>query len=123
VEFVDEAAFQGEVMRTALTLGLLAYHPYRSQKSVPGFPDTVIVGARGVLYRELKMPRGVVSPDQLYWIAALTEAGQDAGVWRPEHWPNLIVAEMQGLGRLVARRPAPTQAEVRRALRRRGSRA
>ena len=122
IEFVDEAAFQAEVMSTALRLGLLAYHPYRSQKSVPGFPDTVIVGARGVLYRELKMAKGKPSPDQLHWIAALTEAGQNAGIWRPEHWPRLIVAEMQALGRLTTPRPTMSQAELRRALRRRGPR-
>src|ERR1044072_6939456 len=103
-------------MRLALALGLLAYHPYRSDRSVKGFLDTVIVGAGGVLYRELKMPKGRVTPDQAYWIAALQEAGQDVGVWRPEHWPRLITAEMQALGRLKARRPEPSQAQVRRAL-------
>jgi hypothetical protein len=120
--FANEAEFQAEVMRAALQLGLLAYHPYRSEKSVPGFPDTVIVGSRGVLYRELKMPKGKPSTDQLYWIAALTEAGQNAGIWRPEHWPALILAEMSDLGRLTVRRPEPTQAELRRALRRSGAR-
>lgn len=121
--FADESAFQAEVMRTAKTLGLLAYHPYRSTRSVPGFPDTVIVGATGVLYRELKMPKGICSRDQLYWIAALTEAGQDAGVWRPEHWPEVIVAEMRALGRLTTPPPVPTQGDLRRALRGRTSRA
>ena len=120
--FRDEQHFQDEVMRLAVTLGTLAYHPYRSTRSVPGFLDTVIVGARGVLYRELKMPRGVVSPDQTYWIAALQEAGQDVGVWRPEHWPTIITEEIMALGRLSARRPVPSQAEVRRRLRGRGVR-
>jgi len=117
--FRDEQHFQDEVMALAKALGMLAYHPYRSQRSVPGFPDTVIVGGRGVLYRELKMAKGVVSPDQTYWIAALIEAGQDAGVWRPEHWPTIITEEIRALGRLQVRPPAPSQADVRRALRRR----
>lgn len=120
VSFRDEAEFQTSVMGVAKRLGLLAYHPYQSLKSVPGFPDTVIVGAGGVLYRELKMPGGIVSADQLYWIAALTEAGQDVGVWRPADWPNVILAEMGDLGPLKAQRPLPSQSEVRRALRRRG---
>jgi hypothetical protein len=121
--FRDEQHFQDEVMRLARVLGMLAYHPFRSQKSVPGFPDTVIVGARGVLYRELKMPKGVVSSAQAHWIAALLEAGQDVGVWRPEHWPTIINEEISALGRLVARPPAPSQSEVRRALRSRAGRA
>lgn len=116
--FANEAEFQAEVMRAALSLGLLAYHPYRSLKSVPGFPDTVIVGSRGVLYRELKMPKGKPSPEQLHWVAALTEAGQNVGIWRPEHWPRLILAEMGALGRLESRPPTPSQAEVRRRLKR-----
>ena len=116
--FANEGEFQDAVMLLAKQLGLLAYPPYRSTRSVPGFPDTTIVGARGVMFRELKMRLGKVSPDQAYWIAALTEAGANVGVWRPEHYPDLIVAEMRDLGRLVTRPPEPSQAEVRRRLRR-----
>jgi hypothetical protein len=114
--FRDEQHFQDEVMMLAKAMGMLAYHPFRSMKSVPGFPDTVIVGHRGLLFRELKMPKGVVSSAQAHWIAALTEAGCDAGVWRPEHWPVIITEEIRALGRLVTPPPTPTQAEIRRRL-------
>ena len=51
----------------------------------PGFPDLVIVGTRGVLWRELKAPRGRVTPEQARWIAQLQRAGADADIWRPCH--------------------------------------
>ena len=65
--------------------GLLWYHTRNSKRSPAGFPDLVIAG-RKVLYRELKTQKGVVSPAQREWLDALTAAGQDAGVWRPEDW-------------------------------------
>ncbi len=48
-----------------------------------GFPDCVIAGVGGVLYRELKADGKYPEPDQRKWIAVLTEAGADVGVWRP----------------------------------------
>jgi hypothetical protein len=49
-----------------------------------GWPDLVIVGPGGVIYRELKTDRGRISPVQADWLVALVDAGQDAGTWRPE---------------------------------------
>lgn len=115
--FRNEADFQSHVMAAAKELGLLAYHTHRSQRSVAGFPDTVVVGHRGVLYRELKLDDTKLTPDQLYWIGALTEAGQNAAIWRPKHWPVIVLAEMANLGRLTTPRPIPTQAQVRKVLR------
>lgn len=48
-----------------------------------GFVDVVIVGNQGVLYRELKSGAGRLRPEQQGWLARLTTAGCDAGVWRP----------------------------------------
>lgn len=48
-----------------------------------GYPDLTIVGPSGVMFRELKSATGVLSPDQRFWLYALSEAGADAGVWRP----------------------------------------
>ena len=62
-----------------------------------GFPDLVIIGPRGVLYRELKGPRGSLSTEQDAWLAALTDAGQDAGVWRETDWPEVVMGELRGL--------------------------
>lgn len=90
-----ERELQTGVLSLARLMGLLVYHTYDSRRSQPGFPDLVIVGPRGVLYRELKTINGRVSPDQQKWLAALQRAGQDAGVWRPDQWPDVIQDEMR----------------------------
>jgi hypothetical protein len=64
-------------------LGLLRYHTFNSRKSPSGFPDLVLVGPRGVLFRELKRQSEKPTPAQEDWLRALREAGQDADVWRP----------------------------------------
>lgn len=48
-----------------------------------GFPDLVIVGPGGVLYRELKSATGTFSEEQDMWLAVLKRAGQNAEGWRP----------------------------------------
>lgn len=47
-----------------------------------GWLDLVIVG-RGLLFRELKAAGKYPTPEQRQWIAWLTAAGQDVGVWKP----------------------------------------
>lgn len=80
----SEKQFQDHVMLVARRLGWLIYHTHDSRRSVPGFPDLVLVHPRhGVLFRELKTKKGRVSPDQKDWIAQLTAAGSDADIWRP----------------------------------------
>jgi hypothetical protein len=78
-------------------LRLPMYHTYDSRRSEPGFLDCVIVG-RAVLFRELKAERGRITKDQQRWLDALTEAGADAGVWRPRQLRDgTIVRELKAL--------------------------
>lgn len=111
-----EDALQQLVMDAAKAHGLLAYHTHDSRRSNPGWPDVVLVGARGVLFRELKAEQGRVSPMQKFWLQALDLAGANSGIWRPEDWPTRIVREMRALGRLTIAPPQPSQAELRRKL-------
>ena len=97
VPFTLERDFQQAVLDMARTLGLLAYHTHDSRRSEPGFPDLVLVGRRGVIYRELKTLTGRVQREQAKWLSALTAAGADAAVWRPDQWPTQIQAEMRGI--------------------------
>lgn len=69
-----------------------------------GWLDLTIVGPGGVLFRELKSATGSTTPEQRQWIAWLTEAGQDAAVWKPRDWySGRIVAELEAIRRPVAR--------------------
>ncbi len=77
---------------------LLVYHTFDSRRSEPGFPDLVVVGPHGVIFRELKADRGRLSPDQRRWLDRLTQAGADAAVWRPDAWPGRVLDELHGIG-------------------------
>lgn len=78
--------------------GLLCYHTHDSRRSERGFPDVVIVGTRGLLFRELKSERGRLTAEQRQWLDRLNQAGADAAVWRPSDWPTLIIAELVAIG-------------------------
>lgn len=112
-----EAEFQVDVIKAATLFGLATYHTYDSRRSGAGFPDLTIVGANGILFRELKTDVGRVSPQQQYWLAVLVESGADAKVWRPSDWPT-ITSELRALGRLAIQPPEPTQAQLRKMLKR-----
>jgi len=89
---MTEAALQTEVMKTCRQLGLRFFHCAIPQFSKAGFPDLVIVGPGGVLYRELKRESGRVSTHQDAWLTDLTRAGQDARVWRPSDLVSGVIA-------------------------------
>ncbi len=78
--------------------GLLCYHTFDSRRSEPGFPDVVVVGPHGVIFRELKAERGRVTSDQRTWLDRLNAAGADADVWRPDDWPARVLDELHGIG-------------------------
>lgn len=80
----SEAQLQRAVLDLTKWLGLLAFHSTDSRRdSCAGFPDLVLSGSRGVLYRELKTETGKLRPEQLDWLARLTQGGADAAIWRP----------------------------------------
>lgn len=77
-----EKELQDAVLSDARLLGWLAYHPYSSKRSVPGFPDLVLVRER-VVWCELKSARGVVTEEQKRWHQALRAAGQEVYILTP----------------------------------------
>lgn len=109
LEQISEAQFQSDILELVRTLGLAAYHTHDSRRSQPGFPDLVIVGAEGVMFRELKTMTGKVSEEQKYWLSILHEAGEDVAVWRPNLWPDVITRDLRALGRLTVAKPMRPQ--------------
>ena len=92
---MSEKDLAAQVVDTAKTLNLLRYHTYRSTRSPSGFPDEVIVGPGGCLFRELKREGEKPTVAQQKWLAGLSAAGEDADVWRPSDWyTGRILAEM-----------------------------
>lgn len=95
---MTEAALLAHVRSLAVDLRLSIYHTHDSRRSEPGFPDLVIVGPGGVLWRELKTERGRLTVPQKAWLARLRAAGQDAEVWRPTALVyERVLREMQGV--------------------------
>ncbi len=95
---MTEAELLSTVRDACKWAGLLCYHTHCSRRSEPGFPDLVVVGPRGVIFRELKAERGRLTADQQTWLDRLAEAGADAAVWRPADWPGRVLAELAGIG-------------------------
>ncbi len=90
-----EHKLQAEVIKLAQQLGWRHYHTHDSRRSVPGFPDLVMVcpGTGVLLFRELKREGEYPTPEQREWLSWLEGAGQDVGVWRPRDWLDGRVQE------------------------------
>jgi hypothetical protein len=66
-----------------------------------GFPDLVLVGPGGVLWRELKNATNGLDADQRLWRDALIAAGANWALWRPKDWPEPITTQILALRRAV----------------------
>lgn len=97
---LTEAELQYQVLELCKWKGLLVYHTRDSRGSQPGFPDLVIAGPRGLLFRELKSARGQLQPMQRQWRWMLEQAGQDWAIWQPASLTggrvNAELAEISG---------------------------
>ena len=80
---MTEQQLQDAVIEMCKLYGIAWYHPYFSRRSVPGWPDLALCGARRFITRELKRERGTVTPEQERWGWMLRQAGVSWDVWRP----------------------------------------
>lgn len=78
-----EDPFRQKVEQLAKFYGWLVYHTHDSRRSVPGFPDLVLVCGPRLIFAELKTQKGRITPDQQRWLDALTAASVEVYVWRP----------------------------------------
>lgn len=76
-------SLEANLRKLMADFGLWGFHPRTSIGSERGWPDWVILGPRGGIYRELKSEGGVLSVDQRRVGAMLTRAGFNWAVWRP----------------------------------------
>jgi hypothetical protein len=96
---MSEDALQETIRKQCRALGFLVQHEHDSRRSwLPGWPDLVIVGKSGILWRELKSEAGRLSPEQRQVGSALHAAGQDWAVWRPRDWVDgTIQRQLEGI--------------------------
>lgn len=98
-----EKAFTEQVIAAARLGGFAIFHDYATNiprlcphckrpmrliRNPPGFPDLVLVKDR-VLYRELKVKGGSLTPDQRAWRDRLASAGADWAAWTPDLWDEI----------------------------------
>jgi hypothetical protein len=92
---MSEAELQEQVRTACKQLGLFHFHVLNSVGCEPGWPDSVIIGPRKCIYRELKSEYGRPTPDQTRVGYLLKAAGQSWRIWRPSDWyGGLIAAEL-----------------------------
>lgn len=92
----DETQFQKSVTDLADRLGIWWYHAYQPLRDKAGFPDLVLVGPKGVLFRELKDATRKPSDKQIDVGKRLTVAGADFAIWRPADMQSgRILRELQ----------------------------
>jgi hypothetical protein len=81
---MTEDQLMEEIRALCSDLRLHVFHVRDSRRSWgPGFPDLVIAGPGGILFREAKNARNSLSPEQRQWGSVLTRAGADWSTWRP----------------------------------------
>jgi hypothetical protein len=84
---MTEKALQQAVMDCARAFGWLAFHPYDSRRSTPGYPDCTLVRDGRLILAELKVGRGQLRPEQRVWLARLVcVPGVSVYVWREANW-------------------------------------
>lgn len=86
-------SLDAHVRRLMADLGLFGYHTRNSKGSEKGWPDWVIIGRGGILYRELKSEHGTVSPEQRHVGELITRAGGNWAVWRPRDLISHAIAK------------------------------
>jgi hypothetical protein len=91
---MTERQLQDAIIGAAQRLGYLVYHVYDSRRSVPGFPDLVLLKGQKMLVLELKTDKGRVRPEQHVWLQAFMQAGVTAKIIRPADLDD-VLAELQ----------------------------
>jgi hypothetical protein len=108
---VTEDELQDWIVGTARLLGWRIFHArvartatgWRTAVSYDGagFPDLVLVRER-LVFAEIKLERGRLSPEQVVWLDVLREAGQEVHVWRPADWTSGAVEDVLRLREVEA---------------------
>lgn len=61
----------------------MRFHVRDARGMTRGFPDDVLIGTRGLLWRECKNEFTTLTPDQRQVGIVLRNLGQDWELWRP----------------------------------------
>jgi len=82
MEITTHAQLQDSILEACAFYGFHVHH-CAMNRSRAGFPDLVIIGRRGVLWRELKIPPDTVTSEQRLLGYKLLANDQDWKIWTP----------------------------------------
>ena len=91
-----EAHFGLAIYEYARLKGWLAYHPYDSRRSPPGFPDWTLTRRGRLIFAELKIAddhayaEKLMTDRQKDWRAALVQTAVEYFLWIPADWPQIV---------------------------------
>ena len=89
--WTHEKYFTKSVIKAASLFGWWSYHTHRSELSGPGFPDLVMLHPdHGIVYAELKMPKGKLTDHQKKWRDLLLSIDERWFLWRPSDWDDML---------------------------------
>ena len=81
---MSEDELEEQVLELCKDLGILRFHnPDSRRVKERGLPDDILIGPRGVLWRELKNMRRKLTTEQEQVGEDLLRNGQDWACWRP----------------------------------------
>jgi len=86
---VTEKQFRQQIVDLLKTCGWEVYFTWFSIHSPPGMTD-IIAARERIIFRELKVPPNVLSPNQEKWRDAIIAAKGDWGLWQPEDWDRIV---------------------------------
>jgi uncharacterized protein (TIGR02996 family) len=88
---MTERQWQAHVVGYARLMGWEHYHTHNSRRCVAGFPDLVFAApGRPLVFAELKTEAGKVRPEQQAWVSLLRTTPNQAFVWRPRDWDQVV---------------------------------
>jgi hypothetical protein len=83
---MSEEELEENIRDACKKLGITRFHVRISKGTTPGLPDDILIGPRGILWRECKNQKRKMTPEQVAVGEALTALGHDFGLWRPSDW-------------------------------------
>lgn len=87
--YMSEDVLMEEIRRACFDLRLMAYHVPDSRRAwSPGFPDLVIAGPGGFLFRECKDRDNSLKLQQRKWGRYIQQGGGNWATWRPRDLLN-----------------------------------
>ena len=85
-----EQDLQNKIIKLAKVYGYeQIYHTWRSDHSPAGFPDLILLREKRMVVAEIKSEKGILSPEQYFWLCAFRKITKDVYLWKPSDWQEL----------------------------------